>query len=166
MDFLGEHLKVIVPVVGAILYLASSFYQAKQEQRRVEEELENERRGEEQDPFGGQEPWLEPESQPMLPPPLPRPVRAAAAPSPSPRESDRLRSELERQQALQERLNDLRAAKRKATPDFPPGRRTAKTAAVPSPAPGSGLRATLRDRQAVRRAFVLREILGPPVGLR
>jgi hypothetical protein len=74
---------------------------------------------------------------------------------------------LERQQQIEEQMRELEAARKAAQ------RRAASVAAntavfAPAAASGrnSGLLADLHGARNLRRAIVLREILGPPVGLR
>jgi hypothetical protein len=112
------------------------------------------------DPFGGPlrrivrefERALDPESQPDL-------DRGAQARAQA--------AELERQAKLAEELRALEAARivevRHARQALE--RKMAPRTAVPVFATAN-LRGTLRDPRELRRAIVLREILGPPVGLR
>jgi hypothetical protein len=93
------------------------------------------------------------------PPPMPMAAEEAA------RESEAL---LKHQMDLQERLRQLREAKAvtsggaAATRSRTASQQTGYVAQIAS----TGLRTALRNRQEVRRAIVLREILGPPLGLR
>jgi hypothetical protein len=62
-------------------------------------------------------------------------------------------------QSLQERLADLQGS-------APTARPAGSVVAAPAPSAGSVWLGELRTRDAVRRAIVAREILGPPVALR
>lgn len=106
------------------------------------------------DPFGG---------------PMRRPIKPQSAPQRS--EDLPTAYVLERQRRLAEEMRALEAARQAEQ------QRAAEIAAVRTPAPAAGMparpaaapligRGDLRDPRALRRAIVLREILGPPVGLR
>lgn len=79
---------------------------------------------------------------------------------------------LERQRRLEEQMRALEAAReaerRRAAEIAAAVRQDERGAArgVRVPSPVMGLRAQLRDPGELRRAIVLREVLGPPVGLR
>ena len=114
--------------------------------------------------------------EPPQPPPIPPPI-----PAPSPRvepkddpyahaDPEREMHEarmLEAQRAMDEQLRQVRLAREMATVAVP-------SLALPtSPAPSRttsaaqrGWRAELSGRHALRRAIILREVLGEPVGLR
>ena len=74
---------------------------------------------------------------------------------------------LEQQRRLQEQLEEAKRTERRAQEirQGLPGKRAPQTASTPALA-GGGLRADLMNRASLRRAVVLREVLGPPVGLR
>lgn len=74
---------------------------------------------------------------------------------------------LEQQRRLREQLEEAARTKRRAQEirQGLPGKRTKQAATAPALA-GGGLRADLQNRASLRRAVVLREVLGPPVGLR
>ena len=74
---------------------------------------------------------------------------------------------LEQQRRLQEQLEEAVRAKQRVQEirREVPAKRRAASAAAPALA-GRGIRADLQNRESVRRAIVLREVLGPPVGLR
>lgn len=108
---------------------------------------------------------------PPIPPPIPVPSRMEPVEDPYAREH----TEVERQQAqvleaqrmLDEQLRQVRLAREMATAAVPslalptgpaPSRRTASVQ--------RGWRAELAGRSALRRAIVLREVLGEPVALR
>ncbi len=109
-----------------------------------------------------------------VPPPLapaPRPVVIAAETAPG---ADEIESVLEQQRRYAEQLDRLAAAERAsqaATPGAVPLTMAAyeasaqARAAVPTIIRGESVLAGLRDRDALRRAIVLREILGAPKAL-
>jgi hypothetical protein len=97
------------------------------------------------------------------PPPLARTAPPPLGPAPPPALPP-AEMELKRQRDLQERLRQIREAKAAASGGTTASRKR-KAAKTLSSAP-SGLRAALHERGQVRRAIVLREILGPPLGMR
>ncbi len=104
------------------------------------------------------------------PPPLHAPVPERARVAPPPVVAAAREAELERQEELRAQLEDLREKK------FLAERQKQEAAAAAQEAAQSetGLRTTaraqllddLRDPSSLRRAIVLREVLGTPVGLR
>lgn len=139
MKFILENAQVIIVVVAIIVAL-------------VKQILEKKAPPEEPDwqPVEDHDHPQRPEL-PRMPPPLPQ-KRTMVADA----------SELERQRKLQERLKALRDSKTPA-----PAAKSARKARPSAPAliSPSKLKASLRDRNELRRAVILREILGPPVGL-
>lgn len=104
------------------------------------------------------------------PPPLVREV-AAAPPPPvvvaAPRfEAQRQAEILEQQAALAERLRQLEEMKAAAQRRAAFEALTVSSVAAERAQARGALLDDLRDPAALRRAFVLREVLGPPVGLR
>jgi hypothetical protein len=132
--------------------------------RRIQEEIRRkiaERRG----AAGSAPPPLEPMGEPVFESPVPEeepPVEPAFSSSQS--------AIMERQQQLADQMHALEASR------LAEQRRAAQTlAAVKTAAESEGgllagsrgdLLADLRDSRSLRRAFVLREVLGAPVGLR
>jgi len=145
-------------IVGS---LAKQFLEAKAAERRAREEQD------EGDIFDPGEDWEPQHSQPApsVPPPLvrtvPPPLARSAAPPPLVSDTEAL---LKRQQDMQDRLKQIKEAKgyTQAPKMTSPNAKRAKSKGAAS----STLRESLRDRNQVRRAFITREILGPPVGLR
>jgi hypothetical protein len=132
--------------------------------RRIQEEIRRrimERRG--LVPAGA--PAAENAPVPMAPPMIEevRPIRmeypaTAAAETPADR---RLAAELKRQQELNDQVRELVDARRmRQTAVATESARTALAASAARPLPD------LRSHAGLRRAILLREILGPPVGLR
>jgi hypothetical protein len=79
-----------------------------------------------------------------------------------------IEAEMKRQMELQERLRKLRETKAVTTGGAVATRSRATEIKTPQTgqAAAATLRGTLRRKGPVRRAIVMREILGPPLGLR
>ncbi len=148
--------------------------------RKIREEIQRkiaERRGQHTQP-----PVLQPaqarpapvvRSPEATPPPLglPEIFREVLSPKPAPQFSSRMLTvnhaeETERQAALMEKLKEAELMKTAAQ------RRVAFEESTADKEPAvlvqarAGVLGDLRDPQALRRAFVLREVIGPPVSLR
>jgi hypothetical protein len=120
-------------------------------------------------------------SRPAVPPPLPpagfpHPAGTvvAPAPAPSPRRKSRepeaapafdTSSELARQQDIADKLKEMKRTRgaREISDSLLPRKRSAGD---PVPATGFTLKSRLGNRRELRQAFVLKEILEKPVGLR
>jgi hypothetical protein len=89
-----------------------------------------------------------------------RPVRVEAPPVVAAADA-KIAAELKRQQEIVERIRQLETAKRSRVAAVSPG---SVSTAVAEPADRS--LPDLQSRSGLRRAIMLREILGPPVGLR
>lgn len=166
MDFISEYFYVIILIVGAIAQWLKSRSESKDSGGGYHpEELEEfEREAEHRN------------ARPAVPPPLPpsggalpglgrspvpdlrrnsTSVAAAAAPYLD------ASAELARQQALMDQAGEFKRAKIA---------RKAKAAPILSPAkaarPAVGIRGRLHNRSEIRSAFVLKEILEKPIGLR
>ncbi|MBI5425625.1 MAG: hypothetical protein HZA32_16220 [Opitutae bacterium] len=105
------------------------------------------------------------------PPPLVREVVVESAPEPIrasvPRfETQRHAEILEQQAALAEKMRELELMKAAAARRTEFEQQTADTQTADKVAARGALLDDLRNRGALRRAFVLREVLGPPVALR
>jgi hypothetical protein len=176
MDWILDHYEIIAL---AVLGLASWVKRrmdvagAEREERQAKQDMSD---GEDVfDPATG---W--PQAVPSVPPPL---VRQGPPPlmsqSPSHTVADYNNAAiLKQQQDIQERLRRIRETKAAPTGGTAKATTTGGAAATRSRVSASqshaksvtpakaGLRGSLRQRQEIRRAIVLREILGPPVGLR
>ena len=182
MDWLLNHPQALVAVAIAVVAILQKFKQARTQEaageapardgqeaertRRIQEEIRRrimERRGlmpapppapdsaEEAPEFPEPPPMFEEVRPVMVEPPL-QAMDAAAAPVDS--------GELERQQQMLARLQELEMARPARA-----GRAPATGEALVA-APANRLPADLRTPAGLRRAVVLREILGPPVGMR
>lgn len=134
-----------------------------------------ERRAAEREPTG-RPVWMEEEEEepvahaPTPPPPLPtpQPARSVSAPAFSAADDS---AALARQQRLSDQLAEahrVRAAAKVKLDEIwdRPAVSAAKRSAARRLDPSLSVRETLRDRAALRRAWVLREVLEKPVGLR
>jgi len=148
--------------------------------RQIQEEIRRkiaERRAAEREPTG-RPAWMEAEEtpsayEPPAPPPLPTPAPTRAQ-QPAPVaafSSDEDSAALARQQRLFDQLDEANRARAAAKVKLDevwdrPSVSAAKRSAARRLDPSLSVRETLRDRAALRRAWVLREVLEKPVGLR
>jgi hypothetical protein len=157
MNFLLEHLQIVFIVVALIVTGFSKLREFIAKTQPEEPDWKPVGSGAD-DGYAPVEEYQAPvRRRAQVPPPLTSYVAPAAA-----------EPELERQRNMQQRLKALRDSKAAATPVKPAigkGKPKMKPAAPPLISPSS-LRSRLRDRKEIRRAIVLREILGPPVGLK
>jgi hypothetical protein len=158
MDWIFDNFQILA-LVGLAL---ASWLKSRADAKAAERE-EQEARREFENPeeyFGPDEAWGAPH-QPSVPPPL---VRAVPPPIPA----YDTQAELKRQMEMQERLRQLRETKAVTTGGAAVTRARTKDAKTIKPlsAVPVGLRGALRNHGEVRRAVVMREILGPPLGLR
>ena len=195
MDWIFDNLQIVLAVAAAFAYWLTQRKQAEQEgdeergpeaeqfPTRVDGELADEERARRirdeirrkiaersgglpiPPPAEAEPPPLyrrEPEPPPVRPRPQPMPVEPQVA---ARQEEDPWKSVWAQQQKLQEQMKALNDARRKAKEFVNP-----QTAAVaPRSVPlvrGASLREELGDRDRLRRAIILREVIGPPVGLR
>jgi hypothetical protein len=167
MDWIFDNFQIVALVGIALASWIKSRMDAKAAER--EERQAREEMGEGEEIFGPEEAWEEPPPRQPAPPPLHR-----AVPPPVPTAAQ-YEAELEaaallkHQMDLQERLRQIRETKASTSGGAAVTR--ARVAASQSHAAAaapvkSGLRSALRNRSEIRRAVVLREILGPPLGLR
>jgi hypothetical protein len=109
-----------------------------------------------------------PQSVPVAPPPIIREVVVARQPVRASSRSDAQRQAeiLEQQAALMEKLREAELMKAAAIKRTAFEESTADHAAEARTAVRSNLLSDLSGPAALRRAFILREVLGPPVALR
>ncbi|MGH8021234.1 MAG: hypothetical protein ACREIA_23735 [Opitutaceae bacterium] len=185
MDWILEHLQFVIAAIIIVGYVLRGMRKAQGEEppgtdparqpgadpdeaertRRIQEEIRRrilERRR------GG---------APAEPPPVivfereeQRPVyreeRRAPPPIPSRMEPDpAMMAVLEKQRAIEEQLRNIRATKR-ASAGRPARHPVSATASFIDPGAGLELRRDLSGAHALRKAILLKEILGEPVGLR
>ena len=172
MDFILEHSIFFIMAAAGLVQWWKTTQEAKAEQK-AEEERRNR-------PDYYEEMIEEVESRlprPAVPPALPTEERGAMpgvdrSPVPNLRRREKrqsapapplpnMSSELERQAAIAEQLRELKRAKTEERPAFS-NRKPKKV----QEGGGVGLRARLRNRRELQDAFVLKEILEKPVGLR
>ncbi len=145
MDWIFDNIQILVAIGAGIALWLNKRHEEREQQRQMEEE--------------GPADWEEEEFGPEETSPPPQIVIHQRKPPPLPPTEN---AEAVRQREMMERLKALRAERnaQAATKNAP-----ARTKTSPAMVPGS-LQSRLRDRGEIRRAIVLREILGPPVGLR
>jgi hypothetical protein len=191
MDWVFEHFRLIVIVGGAIAYWLNQRRKAKEEEeaartiapskpnapvndeaervRRIQEEIRRkiaERVGGVTRPVSAPPP-LKTAPQPTLR----REQTAAEAYTETQAEAEQLvaadQAMLERQQMLAAKLRELKEQRREHDrPSEVFAEKTAIAMAASGTAVRGSLLADLREPASVRRAIVLREVLGTPVGLR
>lgn len=187
MDWITDHIQLVIAAAAAFAYWLNARKQQQEEDaeptnerqfrdesHEAAEEAERARRIREEirrkitERSGDGSPQA---PRPVAGPPPLFPPREVAppvfAPEPPPRQPMIDTAMLEQQRRLQEQLEEAARAKRRAQEirQGLPGKRTNRVTTAPTLANG-GLRADLRNRASLRRAVVLREVLGPPVGLR
>ncbi len=161
MDWIFDNFQIL-----ALVGIALATWLKKRADAKAAEREEQEARRELEEPeevFGPDEAWGAPYQQPApaAPPPL---VRVAPPPVPA----FEVEGELKRQMDMRERLRQLRETKAVTTGGAAVTRARTKDAKHPknSSAVPVSMRGALRNHGQVRRAIVMREILGPPLGLR
>lgn len=171
MDWILDNLQIVGALVVAAAYWLNQAREAKaaekERQRRAAEGLPDEDDAE----FFEEPEEIDPELREerprrQAPPPL---VRVEPPPLPGPRAMPTgLAGELQRQEDLVDRLRQVRK-ERNQSPASGAAATQKRVAAKRKPAADAvpvDLRTRLRNRQEVRRAVVMREILGPPLGLK
>ena len=166
MDWIFEHGNIVL-----ILLLAFASWVKARMDKKAEEEDETadptvwEDEKDEWTPPSVPPPLERREAEPFVPPPLVRNEPRPAVPPPLPpaMETVDVSDVLEQQRKLEEEFGRIRRAKQ-ARPMPQPKTRQRKT--HDRAAPPTTFTKMLRDKSAVRRAVVLREVLGPPVGMR
>jgi type IV secretory pathway VirB10-like protein len=173
MNWLLENFQIVALVGFAFASWLKHRYDAKMAEREEREA----RHAPPQDPdedFGPEEPWANPyeTAPPYLPPSIPQ------APPPLPVNDPGLRQAgegeaaavLKRQQEMQERLRMVKESRATTSGGAAATRArlaSAKAGAKPvDPENPPSIRTSLRTPAALRRAIVMKEILGPPVSLR
>jgi hypothetical protein len=161
MQWIFDHFQIVFIAVIVIGSLAKQFLDAKAAERQAREEQN------EGDIFDPGEDWgpQYPQTAPSVPPPLvrtvPPPLARTGTPPPLVVETEAL---LKRQQDMQDRLKQIKEAR--VFTEAPKLARPSSKRTKPATSAKSTLRGALRDRSEIRRAFVMREILGPPAGLK
>lgn len=166
MDFIFENIYWLVLAAAGIAQWWKSTQEAKEEARRNTHEYDPD----ELEEFLEEAERANP--RPAVPPPLPRnepapaPTLRRASAEPPPLEFNSYEGasgELERQAKLAEQVKLLKQAKRQRSMDEAPTSASRKKKTVES---NSTLRSRLQSRRELKQAFVLKEILEKPVGLR
>ncbi len=172
MDFILDNIIWLLAAAAGIVQWWKSTQEAKAE-RALAEEIRRRRMEEATDGYEEEPQYPRTAPRPAVPPPLPAsgppaipPQRRAgrSVPEGIPVDFPEPSGELARQQALAEQVRELKKTKRNREGG---GMRVTRPA-VPQkagPAPSS-LRARLSNKRELRQAFVLKEILDRPVGLR
>lgn len=168
MNWLLEHFQIVIVIALAFaswLKHRADVKNAEAEERRAREEMAD---GEEI--FGPEDEWRVPQEQtiPSVPPPLARSVPPPLTMARQEAERE-VAAALKHQTDLQERLRQIKETKATTTGGASATRvRVAASQSHAKPlVPGKArLRDSLRDPKQTRRAIVMREILGPPLGLR
>lgn len=168
MDFIFENLIWLIAAAAGIVQWWKSTQEAKGEKRRNTPEYSDE----ELEEYLEQEERAQP--RPAVPPPLPH-AAPAASPAPllrrrgaesPPVTVDLLQgnsAELERQASLAEQMKLLKQAKRQHS--LEESSKSAYQKRKPAEV-STSLRGRLKNRMELRQAFVLKEILEKPLGLR
>ena len=158
MNWIFDNFQIVFLVLLGVGSLVKSVLEAKAKAAREREETYNP-----EDVFAPDEDYGEPQRQTM--PSVPPPLRQAGYDMEAASEAAKA---LKHQQDLAERLRQIRETKATTTGGAAATRARLASKGVAKPAmqfPAS-IRARLRDPAEVRRAFVMREILDAPVGLR
>ena len=176
MDWIFDNLQYVVLIAIA----AASWFKRRADVKAESEAEEEARRemaeGNLKDIFGDEEPWVPPVA-PAPPPPLPPqsgppPPLRHIAPGPQQRAAESQFEDhdddvlLKRQREMEERLSEIRHIKEAKI--AAPNPRTLASTGTQKPSShrtSNCYRKALRKRSEIRQAIVMREILGPPVGL-
>lgn len=164
MDWIFDHFQIVILIALGLGSVVKSLLESKAKQKRESEE--------EYDPgdvFAPDEEYREP-AMPSVPPPLtrqivPPPLRESGYDEAVAIETAQV---LKHQRELTDRLRQIRETRATTTggASATRARISAKGTAEPSAQVPTSIRSRLRDPREVRRAFVMREILDPPVSLR
>ncbi len=178
MDWLLKNLQIVAIAVFVVGTLFKKFMEAKAEADEARRQSREETIDSGEDAEWG-EPRPTPETEPWSPPPPPLPPRTPSPPPlvvrmdprptipPSETEPYAGVSEelLKRQLRMQDDLERAREAKRAAAASAVAKSSSPREPSAPS-SPRRPLRSMLAERSSLRQAVLLREVLGPPVGLR
>lgn len=155
MDWLFDHFQFVL-IIGFAL---ASWLKSRADAKKAAEEVESQPR----DEMAGGDGETEPEEYWQLPPAMP------SAPPPLYVDTTEEEAILKRQQEIQDRLKAIKETKATTTGNAAETRaRIAAAGKAPASVTlrKSSPHSSLRDPSQTRRAIVLREILGPPPGLR
>ena len=158
MDWIFDHFQIVLIVALAFASWVKSRRDAKQAEREAREAGEL---PDEEEIFGPYETW-QPEPMTNQPPPVPSQSARNAFPAQEPLPDH----ELERQNALREKLRQIREAKTITTGNAAATRERANAKGKAPVVVTASLRGMLRNRSELRKAVITREVLGTPVGLR
>lgn len=164
MQWIFDHFQIVALVALAVGSMIKQILERRAEAKQAGPDPRDD-----ESPFGDEEPSWRPEPPPLPrrvePPPIPRQIGPAPAARPAAAMQEETGELLRRQLEMQERFNQLRkerttaeparatpAAKSQLSRDKPRSRHT--------------IRPMLSSRASLRQAVILREILGPPAGLR
>lgn len=166
MDWIFDNFQIVVLVLLGIGSMLKSIVDSKNKEKREREEEEGHDPGE---VFAPDEEYSSP-AAPNVPPPLyrqavPPPLRESGYEEETAIETARA---LKHQHDLAERLRHIREIKATTTGGAAAtqARDSAKSTTSKSASAALSIRARLRSPAEIRRAFVMREILNAPVGLR
>lgn len=169
MDWLLEHFQFVAIALLIAGSMIRKFLEAKAEEQEARRRMEQPGPPEEAfEPFEPAEPWEAYEPFEPTPPPIPQPP-ARSTPPPVPAFESQQAAILQRQTEIEEQLRRIREGRSaKQARQAKPARiaKPAATTAAPTTTGATSIRSTLRNRGSARRAIVLREVLGQPVGLR
>jgi hypothetical protein len=177
MDWIFDNFQIVI-LVGLAL---ASWLKRRADQKAAEREEQEARRDFTEEEYstgendGYEEEW-QPPSAPSVPPPImrqePPPLVRDVSPPPLYVRPDERAAVLKRQREISDAFQKIKSAKAVTSGGAAATRErrnaaqslsTRQAAAAQSGIPG--LSKVLRNRSELRRAVVLREILGPPVGL-
>lgn len=168
MDWIFDNFQVVVFLVIVLVSLAKRILDSKREAAEEEDTTIEDwapppprRQPVGPPPLGrtSTPPPLQPGSGKITPRVVGRSAPVAAIPVDAP-------SALQRQQEMMDRLRQAKLEKEQRAKMAAAQRSSGKSGGMPVSPGGVGLRGLLRQRGEARRAVVLREILGPPVGMR
>lgn len=178
MDWLFDNFQIVALVGIAFASWLKHRFDAKMAEREERGGHNAPPRDQEED-FGPEETWNNPYDTPppyVPPPPLPPFPQYTQVPPPLPNEQALRHSRegeaaavLKRQQDLQERLRKIKETRSNTTGGAAATRArlaSSQTGAIPVVSSASSIRTALKTPAELRRAIIMKEILGPPVSLR